>query len=78
MREDTRGADAHGQHERRRRERRERVLARHPRIGWLLLALAGAQAYDERPRGGADARAREHRSAGEPGTPSEGGPNEPS
>jgi hypothetical protein len=51
-----------GGEERRRRERRERVMARHPRIGWLLLALAGAQAYDERPRGGAGVK----RSAREP------------
>jgi hypothetical protein len=38
--------------ERRRQERRARVLARHPRIGWLLLALAGAQAHGEGWRGG--------------------------
>jgi hypothetical protein len=38
--------------ERLRQERRARVLARHPRIGWLLLALAGAQAYEEGAPGG--------------------------
>jgi len=40
--------------ERRRQERRARVLARHPRIGWLLLALAGAQAHGEGWRGGVE------------------------
>ncbi len=76
--EDAQGAGAQGQHERRRRERRERVLARHPRIGWLLLALAGAQAYDERPSGGADGRARERGWDGVPETPSDGATNESS
>lgn len=53
------GAAAQREHERKRRERRARVLARHPRIGWLLLALAGAQAYEENPRGRAAKQARE-------------------
>jgi hypothetical protein len=54
--DESQGTGARGEHERRRQERRDRVLARHPRIGWLLLALAGAQAYEERPRGGANVR----------------------
>lgn len=45
--------------ERRKAERRARVKERHPRIGWLLLALAGAQAYGEgRRRTGARERVR--------------------
>ncbi len=46
----TDGAQREDEH--RRQERRARVLARHPRIGWLLLALAGAQAHGEDWRGG--------------------------
>ena len=42
-----------GEEERRKAERRARVRERHPRIGWLLLALAGAQAYREERRNGA-------------------------
>ena len=56
--------------ERRRRERRERVRARHPWIGWLLLALAGAQAYDEDSRGGADRAGRRRDGEGTPNEPS--------
>lgn len=42
--------DLHSEQERRKAERRARVKERHPRIGWLLLALAGAQAYKEERR----------------------------
>ena len=38
---------ARSEEEHRRQEKRERVLARHPRIGWLLLMLAGAQAHED-------------------------------
>lgn len=60
-------SDGQDERERRRSERRERVMARHPRIGWLLLALAGAQAYDESPRGGVHGREREQDGDGTPG-----------
>ncbi len=42
--------DLRSEEERRKAERRARVKERHPRIGWLLLALAGAQAYREERR----------------------------
>jgi len=63
-------AQESARHERERelQARRARVLERHPRIGWLLLALAGSQAYEEsRWRGRARGAHRREESAEDPG-----------
>jgi len=52
------GASARREYERRREARRARVLARHPRLGGLMLVLTGSVAHEESWRKGAEGEER--------------------